>query len=73
MILLDKSSTDACSDPLDHLQVSMSLVACVIHLSVHFGLIPWINEMNCVTVMILLLDYIELEGCQPLVGDPSSL
>jgi hypothetical protein len=73
MLLLDKAPTDACSDPLDHLQVSMSLVACVIHLSVQFGLIPWINEMNRYTVMILLIDSLELEGCQPLVGDPISL
>jgi hypothetical protein len=73
MLLLDKASTDACSDPLDHLQVSMSLVSCVIHLSVQFGLIEWIDEMNYYTIMILLIAFLELEGCQSIVGDPSSL
>ena len=73
MLFLNKASTDPCSDHMDHLQVSMPLVTCVFHLTAYFGLIQWINEMNCDTVMIILIDLLELEGCQPFVGDPSSL
>jgi hypothetical protein len=56
MLLLDQASTDACSDPLDHLQVAVPFITCVFHLSVQLSLTEWINEMNCVTIMILLIN-----------------
>jgi hypothetical protein len=56
MLLLDQASADACSDPLDHLQVSVPFIICVFPLFVQLSLTEWINEMNCVTVMILLIN-----------------
>jgi hypothetical protein len=66
--MLSKAYAYACSDPLDHLQVSKPLITCVFHLSIQLGLIKWINEMNCSVVTILINDLSELEGCQPLLG-----
>ena len=72
MLLLAPAPADACSDPLDQMQGFGAWLTCVFHLSVLPYFIEWINDVNCLAVMISWMDLMELEGCQPLVGYPSS-
>jgi hypothetical protein len=54
VLVLAQASVDTCSDPLDHVQGSGALITCVIHLSVLPCFIGWINDVNCLAVMIIL-------------------
>jgi hypothetical protein len=54
-MVLAQASFDACNDPLDHLQGSGVLITCVVHLSVLACFIKWINDVNCLAVMIILI------------------
>jgi hypothetical protein len=55
-MVLAQASVDACNDPLDHLQGSGALITCVVHLSVLACFVKWINDVNCLAVMIILLE-----------------
>jgi hypothetical protein len=61
-MVLAQASVDACNDPLDHLQGSGALITCVVHLSVLACFMNWINDVNCLAVMIMLINYLGLVG-----------
>jgi hypothetical protein len=54
--MLAQASTDACSDPLGHWQDVGALITCLFHLSVFPCFIRWINDVNCLAVMIIWMD-----------------
>jgi hypothetical protein len=51
--MLAQASSDACSDPLGHWQDVGALITGLFHLSVFPCLIRWINDVNCLAMMII--------------------
>jgi hypothetical protein len=54
--MLTQASSDACSEPLVHWQDAGALVTLLFHLSVIPCFTRWINDVNCLSVMIIWMN-----------------